>query len=262
MKESAKESNNQGRSVTTIERAIDVLFLFVNSASPTVGITEMATELGISKAVVHRILVALRERDLVVADADTRRYSLGPAVLQLATAFRDRLDVRPLAYTTLQELSKQTNETATLSVRHGWQRVYVDQITPNREVKMTVPVGRQFPLHAGSSSKAFLAFLSQAEQDEYLAHASLDQLTSATITDTVALRDELVKIRAMGYAVSLGERQAGAGSVASAVFDHEGPVAVISLCGPLERFRDHTTEYARLLTTATSALSSRLGAVM
>ena len=39
----------------------------------------------------------------------------------------------------------------------GVERIYVDQVTPSREVKMTVQVGASFPLHAGSSSKAFLA---------------------------------------------------------------------------------------------------------
>jgi IclR family transcriptional regulator, acetate operon repressor len=253
------EVGNGGRNVTSIERATDVLFLFTRSASPTLGVTEIATELGISKAVVHRILASLCERDLVIADAETRRYSLGPAVLQLATAFRERLDVRPLALSTMQALSAASEETATLSIRHGWQRIYVDQVTPNREVKMTVPVGRQFALHAGSSSKAFLAFLPPEEIEQYLREAPLTAATAETITSASALRDDLAAIRSRGYAVSLGERQAGAGSVAAPVFDADGPVAVISLCGPLERFRDRIPEFAALVTDATATLSTRLG---
>lgn len=247
-----------GRSVATIERAVDVLFLFAGHDAD-LGVTEIARELGISKAVVHRILTSLRERDLVVLDGESRRYALGPAVLQLAAAYRSTLDVRSLAHDTMVQLCAQTNETATLSVRNGDHRIYVDQVAPEREVRMTVQVGKPFPLHAGSSSKAFLAFLPEAERDDYVARAALDRLTDQTITDKRVLKRELEQIRAQGFAVSMGERQADAASVAAPVLDADGPVAVISVCGPLERFRDKVAETAALLVDATRELSVRLG---
>jgi IclR family acetate operon transcriptional repressor len=257
--ESPKKSVGQSRSVATIERAADVLFLFASADQPTLGVTEIAKELTISKAVVHRILTSLRERDLVVVDPESRRYGLGPAVLQLAAAYRDRLDVRLLAIETMQSLCETTNETATLSVRNGDSRVYVDQVTPTREVKMTVPLGSHFPLHAGSSSKAFLAFIDEDEREEYLSAHQLAQITRNTITDVEMLRRELDHIRQQGFAVSMGERQADAASVAAPVFDQDGPIAVISVCGPLERFRDSVAETAAKVVDGTRALSLKLG---
>lgn len=247
-----------GRSVATIERAVDVLFLFSHHDAD-LGVTEIARELGISKAVVHRILTSLRERDLVVLDTESRRYALGPAVLRLAAAYRSTLDVRALAHDTMVQLSARTDETATLSLRSGDHRIYVDQVVPEREVRMTVQVGKPFPLHAGSSSKAFLAFLPDAERDEYLARASLDRLTDQTITDRRVLVRELDQIRGQGFAVSMGERQADAASVAAPVLDADGPVAVISVCGPIERFRDKVADTAAVLVDATRTLSVRLG---
>ena len=46
-------SEERGRRVATIERAADVLFLFTQDERPTLGVTEIADELNISKAVVH-----------------------------------------------------------------------------------------------------------------------------------------------------------------------------------------------------------------
>jgi IclR family acetate operon transcriptional repressor len=251
-----------GRSVTTIERAVDVLFLFAEDPQPTLGVTEIANSLDISKAVVHRILTSLRDRDLVVLDGENRRYSLGPAVLRLADAYRDRIDLRLLAQETMRKLSAQTDETATLSIRSGDQRIYVDKVTPDREVRMTVQLGRPYPLHAGASSKAFLAFLPDDEREDYLRRASLDPLTDATITDLAVLRRELDQVRQQGFAVSMGERQADAASVAAPVFDADGPgpVAVISVSGPIQRFRDAVAETAVAVTEATRELSMRLGA--
>ena len=248
------------RSVAAIERAADVLFLFARVQS-SLGVTEISKELGVSKAVVHRILTSLRERDLLTTDPATRRYMLGPAVLELATAYRDQLDVRSLAIDEMRALSAATNETATLSVRHGDRRVYVAQITPPREVKMTVPIGGSFPLHAGASSKAFLAWLTEGEIDLYLAENPLDALTESTIVIIDELRAELDRVRQQGFAVSLGERQHDAGSVAAPILDHNAaPVAVISVSGPIERFRDEIASSAAALVEVTRALSTKLGA--
>lgn len=245
--------------ITTVDRATEVLSLFARLKQPTLGVTEIAQELGLSKAVVHRILSTLVVKDYVQF-SDHQRYALGPAVLELGLAYLDRIDIRDLAKPVLQRLSDATDETSTLSIRSGTTRVYVDEVTPRREVHMSVQLGRPFPLHAGSSSKAFLAFLPEAEQEEYLENVPLNALTSATITDVDRLRRELRVIRERGYATSLGERQAGAASVAAPVFDHaRGPVASISVCGPIERFAPHTEEAAQLLVAATNELSRQLG---
>lgn len=254
-----EQVSGPGRRVATIERATEVLFLFTEDGRTSLGVTEIANDLGISKAVVHRILTSLRDRDLVVSDPTTRKYSLGPAVLALAASYRSHLDVRPMALEAMERLTASTNETATLSIRSGFHRTYTDQVTPPVEVRMTVQIGRPYPLHAGSSSKAFLAFLPEDEQNQFFESESLDQLTPITVTDSAALRRELDQIRQQGFAVSLGEREAGAAAVAAPVFDREGPVAVISVCGPLERMRDNVAAIAVLVLDETRGLSTRLG---
>ena len=253
-------TSTSGRSVATIERAAEVLFLLAKKQG-TIGVTEISKELEISKAVVHRIVTSLCEHDLVSADLVTRRYSLGPGVLRLSAAYLDNLDVHSMALDAMHRLSATTNETATLSVRNGNKRVFVDQVTPPREVKMTVQLAAAFPLHAGASSKAFLAWLSPEDIDGYLAGSALEALTDATIVSEPELRTELKRIREQGFAVSLGERQAGTCSVAAPVLDQQHrPVAVISVCGPIERFRHEVASSAETLTEATRELSTRLGA--
>ena len=92
---------------------------------------------------------------------------------------------------------------------------------------MSVKVGAAYPLHAGASSKALLAFLPADEIDDYLRRSELDALTTETITDGTILRRELDQIRQQGFAVSLGERQAGAGSVAAPVLNDRGEVVMV-----------------------------------
>ena len=247
------------QTIATVERAADVLTLFVRTRGATLGVTEIAHELGLSKAAVHRILASLCSRDYVQEDTSTRRYSLGHAAFELGLTYLARIDVRALAAPELAWLSRQTQETATLSVLVGDGRIYVDQVTPPREIVMSVPLGHRFPLHAGSSSKALLAFLPDDEVERYLG-GGLEPLTESTRTDPDALRVDLANVRSRGFAISAGERQAGATSVAAPVFDHGGrPVASISVCGPAERLAADAEVAAGLLIEATARVSVLMG---
>jgi IclR family acetate operon transcriptional repressor len=256
----ANDGGTDGRTVNGVERALDVLLLFAKTDVPTLGVSEVSRMLGLSKAVVHRILSALCGRELLEIDENTRRYSLGRQALALGMAFLDRVDIRSLALEPMRRLTRLTNETTTLSIRVRDSRVYVDQVTPPRDVKMTVQIGEPFPLHAGSSSKAFLAFLSDEEQKAYLSSGPLPALTDHTIIDGSILRDELRLTRERGYALSFGERQSGAASIAAPIINHEEkPVAVLSICGPVERIRGRVDELAAVLLPEVRELSSRLG---
>ncbi len=88
----------------------------------------------------------------------------------------------------------------------------------------------------------------------------LQALTDSTITDVSALRRDLAEIRTRGYAASVGERQAGAGSVAALILNHTGyPVASMSLCGPVERFSGESDHAAELIMAAARRLSRQIG---
>ena len=244
------ESTSQ--TIATVERAADVLLLFAKPNNPHLGVTDIAEQLTLSKAAVHRILASLRSRGFIELIEESRRYQLGAASLSLGVAYLARIDVRQIALAELQQLSLASKETATLSI-------YVDQIRPEREIVMSVPIGVPFPLHAGGSSKAFLAFLAPDEQVRYLAKQMIS-VTDKTIIDAGKLREELAEIRQRGFASSFGERQAGAASLAAPVFDHTGsPAAVISLSGPADRFKDEIDDCVPLLLAATARVSRRLG---
>lgn len=243
------------------ERVADVLLLFTEGPS-ALGVTRIARELDLSKAVVHRILQSLAGRDLVALDPATREYRLGPAAAALgARAMRDS-DLRSAALPVLRRLRDETHETVTLStpVPHG--RVYLDQVRGTHEITMTVEPGRRFPLHAGSSGKCMLAHAEPEVVEDVLA-GPLERLTPATIADADTLRAELARIRERGYAASAGERQADAGSVAAPVFGLSGEVVgAISVCGPRYRVTDEfVAAVAPRVVAAAAQVSRRLGGV-
>lgn len=251
------ESNSQ--TIATVERAADVLLLFSKCGEPNLGITEIARELGMSKAAVHRILASLRSRGFIDLIEDTRRYALGTSSLALGLTCLSQLDIKSLAAPELASLSRATNETATLSIRSGFERLYVDQVIPNREIVMSVAMGVTHPLHAGSSSKAFLAWMPETEIVQFLKR-KLKAVTPATPTDPAKIIYELRQIRTRGFSQSVGERQVGSASIAAPIFDRSGtPIAVISICGPSDRFKSELSRCVPLLLDSSARLSKRMG---
>lgn len=239
-----------------------MLLLFVVGPEE-LGVSEISRRLEMSKAVVYRILRSLASRGLISYNAGSRNYSLGPAAAVLgARALRD-LDLRRAALPVLRRLQHETEETTTLSELVGTARVYLDQIPSLKEIKMTVEVGRPFPLHAGASSKVILAFAPPGLRDLVL-DGPLPALTPLTLVDRAGLEAEISLIERTGTSVSLGERQRGAGSVAAPVLGVDGhAVGSISVCGPVDRFDEETVKRMRpLVLGAAREISHALSGVI
>ncbi|MGH3740323.1 MAG: IclR family transcriptional regulator [Micromonosporaceae bacterium] len=253
------EGQDTDAGTTAAARVADVLLLFLDG-NPTRGVTGIAKELGLSKAVVHRILSSLVSRNLVMTDRRTRQYRLGAAAAALGARALRELDLRTVALPVLRQLRDVTGETTTLSLMVDHARVYVDQVESPHEVRMLVEIGRRFPLHAGSSSKVILAFSPLDVQQRVLAD-DLSSLTPRTITEAERLREELVRVRRDGVSRSRGERQAGAGSVAAPVLGVDGyAIGAISVCGPLSRFSDEeVAPYVALVRDAAATISQEMG---
>lgn len=242
-------------------RALQVIYAIANSPYETVGVSELSRQLSLPKAVVHRILKSLALNDLLELDMSTRRYRFGPGALVIGLAALRNLDMPRQARPVLDDLVRETAETATLSMRQGDFRTYVAQVLSPQEVKMSVVIGRRFPLYAGSSSKCMLAMLSSTDRQAYFDRVRLDPLTPATITGREELEKELERVRRAGFAVSRGERESDAGSVAAAVLDAGGEVwGSVSICGPGARFeRSDIPRYGTLVKQAAVRLSETMG---
>lgn len=247
--------------LSSLERAAALLNVVAEAPAPGIGVTAAAQRAGLPKAASHRILKSLCSLRLTTFDNDTKLYRLGPDALRIGLAAMRQLDVPRIARPHLEHLVRATKETATLSMRQGDRRSYLDQLLSPQEIKMTVRLGQSYPLYAGSSSKAILSTFTDEDLDAYLTRAPLDALTENTITDAERLRRELTDIRALGYAVSRGERQPDAASVAAPVLQADGTVfGALSVCGPVQRFdRQGISAIGHLVREAAQALSADLG---
>ena len=249
----------EGRQASTgteaADRVADVLLLFARSDVP-LGVSAISRALGLSKAVVHRILQSLMSRSLVQVVPAHASYRLGPAAIGLGTRAWSQLDVRSVAAPILQRLRDATRETTTLSILVGRHRIYLDQFESPQEIKMAIEIGPRFALHSGASSRAILASLPPAFADE--AVRELRRLR--TDFDEAAFREELAATRVRGYTTSHNERGTGSASIAAPFFDSVGnALGSISASGPVFRYPgDHEHDHATLVVSSAEQISEAL----
>ena len=220
---------------SSIEKAVDVLFCF-DLQRPQLRLVDISQRLGLHKSTAHRLLSLLKKRGLVVVDPATQLYSLGPALVELAWIVLRQQDLRSICRPYLEQLRQATNETVSLNIRMGNKRVCIEELQSDQEVKYSQAFGLTAPLHVGAPGKALLAFLPTDELERVLATLTWEPLTPETITELDALRAELARTRARGYAVSIGERSPWAAAVSAPIRDRSGQTIVaVSVLGPSHR---------------------------
>jgi DNA-binding IclR family transcriptional regulator len=79
-------------------------------------LSSLAEASGLSLATTHRVLRSLAQADLVVQHPQSSRYSLGPGLLRLGGAYRDRLPLLQLVAPYLVEVRDNTKATIEVSL--------------------------------------------------------------------------------------------------------------------------------------------------
>lgn len=232
----------------TLGRGLAVLqALGTHADGATVAELSSATEL--DRAVLYRLLETLSELGFVVRDADTRRFHLGVALVELGARASRGLEVRRIALPGMRALMEQTREAVCLAVRDRGDVVVVDRVEPpGLFVRVGYHVGFRHPLAVGAHGRALLATLDQGERRSFEERHP-------------PLAAELDATRTRGYAISSDELERGAAGVAAPVMDRTGrAIASVGVVAPSPRLTDPLTLGPRVRALA-AEISRRLGFV-
>lgn len=258
---STRSSREPKVAFQVLERTFSILELFTEGR-PEWSTTEVARELSLPIPTVHRILSALRRRDYLSQNGETKRFRLGVASLQLGDRARAVVDLRAVALPVLRRLSEETGETALLTVLTTARDrgVCLERVETSQPLRLSVQPGRQLPLHAGASQKALLAFMAERDVQGVLSEP-LERLCGATITNPHDLRDELTRIRERGWASSYEETNVGVWGVAVPVLaDRDAVTCAVGIAGPNARLETaRIREDVRRVHAAASEIALALG---
>jgi DNA-binding IclR family transcriptional regulator len=203
----------------------------------------------------------MKEAGMLTQNPANRSYRLAGRVLAWGGVYSSTFDLRQRAMPAIQELYISTQETISLYIMEGDERMCIERMESPQNVRIVARLGRRLPLYAGSAGKLLLAHLPEARSEEIIRHTDFIPLTPYTIIDVATLRQELEKIRRQGYAFSSGEWEAEAAGVAAPIFDQNGDIAAaLTISGPAQRFTlDVVARYVREVTRIASQISKELG---
>jgi len=238
--------------VPAIERAMRILNAFKDGRLEY-GVSELSHALDINKSTVHGIVRTLSEYRMLEQDPNTRKYRLGPGLIELGSLARTRRDLRQVARPFLEHLLRQTQETALLGVFEDDGITIIDTMQPARDLRIAAAPGQRLPYSAGSFGRAFLAWMREAEVDRLIETFGLRSFTDASITDPVRYKASLEQVRQQGFAIDDSEEYLeGVWAVSAPIHGADGMLAVLTVVGFISRMENDAKRAAVEAATKTA----------
>lgn len=209
-----------------LQRAVELLGRLGEQPAER-SVAELASDAGLPTSTAYRLLAELEQHGLVQRGAD-RTVTLGARLVALGRTaeegLRERL-VEP-AREVMSALTREVGETTILSAPCGVEGIVLHVVeTEQHSVRLSYARLRRAPMHRGASGKILAAYL---EPDE---RARLVRAAAVT-----GLSEELDRVRAAGFAFTVGELDQGAAAVAAPILDRRGRISAgLSVAGPAQR---------------------------
>jgi len=215
----------------------------LSKAAGPLMLRDLAGAAGMSAAKAHRYLVSFQRLQLVVQDASSTRYDLGPASLRLGLASLSRIDAVKLARERIGSLMEQIGHTLALAVwgNHGPTIVHWEE-SP-QALTVNLRLGDVMPLLSSATGRCFAAYLPKEAitpllKDE-IARAAKQRRADVQATLTEA-RGLLAEVRQRGAGRVVDTLLPGITAFCAPVFDADGHIEVgIVALGPSGSFDPH-----------------------
>jgi DNA-binding IclR family transcriptional regulator len=257
---SSRKADTERYSVSTVERALDVLRAFTYR-QPEMSLTDIATATGLHKATVFRLLATLCRGGMTLKDSRTGLYRLGYGIIAMSEVAKTTTGFVVQARPFMRQIRDELNETVYIAVRVGDERINVDQLEGIRDFRRVVALGKPSPLYVGSTSHVILAALPDDEIAAYIDRTELVPPFPGAKVDAQTLRRAIAETRRNGFAETHNKRIDEGASISSLVRGAGGEVlGALTVSIPIGRYtnpvRARTIE---VVTAAARALSMQLG---
>ena len=249
----------------SLERGLAILSSF-SPQRPLLGISELARAVALSRSTAHRYVATLAELRYLEQDAVTRKYRLGPRVLDLGFSAINSMELREIAAPHLQQLSDTTGHTVNLAILDGVDIVYIERCRSSQH-----RAARDRPQPPRRLAATRLLHLSREGAARVPPRGAAARAARAggvrasgpnTVTGKTALLSELGRSGVRGVAVNNEELAYGLRSIAVPVRSQAGEaVAAINLAvhRSMMSIEDLVDRLSPALERTASEVSARLG---
>ena len=237
-------------------RVVELIELFAKEKQP-LALSEMARLLEMPVSTCLGLLRTLEQRGYLYETGRRQGYYPTGRLLAMAQVIAAHDPVLDRVQPTLVELRDTARETVVFGkLQPPGRVVYLEVVDAPQAIRYAAEAGETREAYANSLGRALLSTLDQEARRAMLAGSALAQLTDATLTQPVAIEQEIERSVARGWFANLGESIPDLAGVAWPVRIN-GEAYAISVAGPRYRLEPRCEEIAAMLRAACISIEQK-----
>jgi DNA-binding IclR family transcriptional regulator len=194
---------------------------------------EIARALDINTSTCFNILRTLASQRILNYDEDTRRYTLGMALIEFASLVDSHGHLLAAAQAHADRVAREVNQVC-LIFRKTEDDAFlvVGKAEGRRPLKVTATLGDRIPPNGAVVAKAWYSWCGDEEVDRMVSLHGLPARAPHSITGMLDFKRELARTRARGFSISVGEYYEEHNAVGCAVLSPESePLLLLVITG-------------------------------
>ena len=152
---------------STVTRVLDILNAVVTADRP-MSPTEIAEQLNIPKASVHRLCASMEEYGYLQTRMNGRGLQAGNRLNNLAMGILSAAPFQAQRRAILATLSQTIGETCNIAVPDGAEMIYFDRAETHWPVRVNLQIGSRVPACATAGGKMYLSTMPPARREKII----------------------------------------------------------------------------------------------
>lgn len=222
-----KEKKSDKDTLQTVEKALDVLYLF--NENEYLFAKDVEEKMGMSTTAAYRLLSTLTGRGFLKKSEADKRYYLGEKILVLGYRAAKNQNLTKVMLPIMENIKQTLQINVMLTINIGNKSFCVEKlehIKYSNEIRIAMDKGGVYTLHKGASNRILLAFMPIEKRDEYISSLEINQEEKNELLKT------LEKIKKEKYDYSHGTLTSELFSVGVPLFKSNGEIlACLSIGG-------------------------------
>ncbi|PKL39939.1 MAG: hypothetical protein CVV44_06875 [Spirochaetae bacterium HGW-Spirochaetae-1] len=245
--------------IQSLDRGLKILQILGKAERP-LSLNEIAESFTIDRSSVFRLIATLVQSDFVRQDRETKKYSLGYRVMELAGAFGEQSRIETIIRPIMQRVCMETKQNTHLAVLDGKDVVFIAVEQPRASLTMHISVGTREPAWVTALGRALISFFDGERLDTFLSGLEIKKFTDTTVTDQTSLKERVLEARRDRIALDNEEYKPGVVCYAAPVLNNRGDVAYsVGISGSRDLIMPHQESYSEIIRNAGLEISSLLG---
>jgi len=225
---------------------------------------DLAAQADLTPSRAHPYLVSFSKLGLIEQIAQSGRYGLGAAALQVGLSCLHQLDPVKVATPIAEELAAATGHAVALSVWGNFGPTIIRMIEARQPLLVSMRAGTVMSILGTATGQAFAAVIPKDRIMEAVANAlgdPVDRETPIWRDSEKVLRDVVAEVRHYGLARAEGRPILSVNAFSGVALTHEGEAAIgITMLGHSDHFPvAWDSPLALRLKAVVAEISSRLG---